>query len=273
MSDTSGYDLFISYSRRDNPDRRVSDFVALLQDGYRLLANGDELRVFFDTDDIKGMDDWKHRILYGIRSTRLLLVFLSPNYLESEYCHWEFNEYLKREAARGLLGEGIAPICFVEIPGWRDNSLDQDVKEWVAELRRRQQFDFRPWFDEGAGALKDAALRARLDDLNVQIRDCLSRISRLVNAKGNVDRHNEHFVGRNFELRRLREMIGLGKVGVITAVHGLGGVGKTALSTEYAYAFAHEYPGGRWKVACERGGKRGVASIQKTKVTSILSND
>ncbi len=33
MSDTSAYDLFISYSRRDNPDRRVSDFVALLRDG------------------------------------------------------------------------------------------------------------------------------------------------------------------------------------------------------------------------------------------------
>ena len=55
------------------------------------MTNGDELRVFFDTDDIKGMDDWEHHILNGIRSTRLLLVFLSPNYLESEYCHWEFN--------------------------------------------------------------------------------------------------------------------------------------------------------------------------------------
>jgi hypothetical protein len=251
MSDTSGYDFFISYSRRDNLDRRVSDFVALLRDDYRPLANRDELRVFFDTDDIKGMDDWEHRILDGIRSTRLLLVFLSPNYLESEYCHWEFNEYLKHEGARALLGEGIAPICFIEIPGWRKNSLDPDVKEWVAELRRRQHFDFRQWFDEGGGTLTDAALKSRLDDLNGQIRDRLSRISRPIDAKGNVDRHNEHFVGRGTELRRLREMVGLGKVGVITAVHGLGGLGKTALSTEYAYAFAHEYPGGRWKVACE----------------------
>jgi hypothetical protein len=32
------------------------------------------------------MDDWRHRILHGIRSTRLLLVFLSPAYMESAYC-------------------------------------------------------------------------------------------------------------------------------------------------------------------------------------------
>ena len=124
-------------------------------------------------------------------------------------------------------------------------------KEWVAELRRRQHFDFRPWFDEGAASLKDRAVKTRLDYLNDQIRDRLSRIRRVIDAKGNVDRHNEHFVGRASELRRLRESVDLDKVGIITAVHGLGGIGKTALAIEYAHAFAHEYPGGRWQVRCE----------------------
>ena len=112
-------------------------------------------------------------------------------------------------------------------------------------------FDLRPWFNEGAEALKDAAVQARMDELNRQIHDRLGRIRKVLEAKGNVDRHNEHFVGRTAELRRLREPVGLGKVGVLTAVHGLGGMGKTALAVEYAYAFAHEYPGGRWQVRCE----------------------
>jgi hypothetical protein len=52
-------------------------------------------------------------------------------------------------------------------------------------------------------------------------------------------------------MRQLREMVGLGKVGVLVAIHGLGGMGKTAPASEYAYTFAHEYAGGRWQVRCE----------------------
>jgi hypothetical protein len=37
---------------------------------------------------------------------------------------------------------------------------------------------------------------------------------------------------------------------VVTAVNGVGGLGKTALAIEYAHAFADEYGGGRWQVRC-----------------------
>ena len=98
--DSASYDLFISYSRRDNRKGRVSDFVSRIQEDCRAFAGREQLSVFFDSDAIKGMDDWEYRILNGIRSSRLLLVFLSPNYLESKYCYSEFNEYLKHETAR-----------------------------------------------------------------------------------------------------------------------------------------------------------------------------
>ena len=137
-----------------------------------------------------------------------------------------------------LLGEGVAPIYFVEVPGWYDKDYNRRAEEWVVELRRRQHIDLCPWFNQGAEALKDAAVQTRMDELNRQIRNRLGRITKVLHAKGNVDRHNEHFKGRTAELRRLREQVGLGKFGVLTAVHGLGGMGKTALAVEYAYAFA-----------------------------------
>ena len=249
VPDSVSYDLFISYSRRDNRQGRVSELAALIQKEYRDFTGGEELSIFFDTADIKGMDDWRHRILGAIRSTRLLLVCLSPNYLQSEYCAWEVNEYLKHEATRSVLGEGIAPVYFVEIP--RSTQDLEQRAEWVIELQRRERFDFRPWFDEGATALRETAVKALLGNLSSQIRQRLNRIDRVLEAKGNVDRHSEHFVGRAAELRRLREIVGFDKVGIITAVHGLGGIGKTALAIEYAHAFAHEYPGGRWQVRCE----------------------
>jgi hypothetical protein len=246
------YDLFISYSRRDNNQDRITEFKERIQADHRRFvgAGGPDLAIFFDTLEIRGMDDWRHRILAGIRDTRLLLACLSPAYLDSEYCAWEFHEYLKFEAARALLGEGIAPVYLVEVPGWTDKDFDRRAAEWVVELRRRQHVDLRPWSHRGAAALQDAAVRARMEQLESQIHDRLGRIRKVLEAKGNVDRHNEHFTGRTAELRRLHESAGLGKVGVLTVIHGLGGMGKTALAIEYAYAFAHEYPGGRWQVRC-----------------------
>src|SRR5262249_5513811 len=63
--------------------------------------------------------------------------------------------------------------------------------------------------------------------------------------------HNRNFVGRVDEMRRLREPLLCGRVGAITAMHGLGGIGKTALAFEYAHAFAAEYPGGRYLLPVE----------------------
>ena len=73
---------------------------------------------------------------------------------------------------------------------------------------------------------------------------------RAIDAKGNVDRRNEHFVGRRAEMRWLREIVAFGKVGVLTSINGPDGIGKTALAIEYSHAFAHEYPGGCWQVSC-----------------------
>src|SRR5208283_2392158 len=39
--------------------------------------------------------------------------------------------------------------------------------------------------------------------------------------------------------------------GIISGVHGLGGIGKTELAFTYAHAFASAYPGGRFIISCE----------------------
>lgn len=50
------YDLFISYSRRDNTTGRVTDLKTRIEADY-LAHTGEELRSFFDISEINAMDD------------------------------------------------------------------------------------------------------------------------------------------------------------------------------------------------------------------------
>jgi tetratricopeptide (TPR) repeat protein len=266
------FDLFISYSRKDNKQGRISELTDEIKSEFQSFA-GRPLLLFFDLYEIEGMSDWRHRILQGLRESSLLLVCLSPSYLQSDYCEWEFNEFLKHEFGRAYLSEGVAPIYFVEVPGWEDKGFENQCADWIKELRRRQHFDLRPWFYTGQESLRDTIVHERMKQLNTQIKLRLDHRILIENIPGNIDSHNPYFIGRTRELRRLREVLALGKVGMITAVHGLGGVGKTALAIEYAHAFADNYGGGRWQIRCE--GKENImcAVAELASALSIVFNE
>ena len=88
QSDLSGpFDLFISYARKDN--KPVNDnapgWVSALHDEIlrdQATYSTETLRCFFDTRDIRGMDDWRQRILKGLSHSKILLVCLSENYFD-----------------------------------------------------------------------------------------------------------------------------------------------------------------------------------------------
>ena len=243
------YDLFVSYSRKDNQQGRVSELIARIQHDYA-TSTRQALRCFFDLSDIHAMDDWRNRILAGLRESNLLLLVLSPAYLASPYCEWEIVEFLKYEHSRAVQGQGVAQVYFVSVPGLDDPAFEAQAATWLARVRQRNHVDLRPWFDEGASALGRADVRERLVDLERSLEDRLSRLRRILDAPGNLPAHNPRFVGREVEMERLHKAAGLGQFGVLTAVQGVGGMGKTALAIQYAYAYADFYPGGRWMIGC-----------------------
>jgi hypothetical protein len=61
--DDDRYDFFVSYAREDNRDGWISRFVErLLAEHQRGTDGRPPLRPFFDTHDIRGLDDWRLRI-------------------------------------------------------------------------------------------------------------------------------------------------------------------------------------------------------------------
>jgi len=66
---------------------------------------------------------------------------------------------------------------------------------------------------------------------------------------GAVPLRNVAFTGRDAMVIRLREGLCSGSRSVVQALHGMGGVGKTQLATEYAWRFANEYDAVWWVTA------------------------
>src|ERR1041385_80010 len=137
------FNLFVSYSRRDNERGQVTSLKSQIQATFQAFS-GRELRVFFDTREIRGMDDWRHRIQLGLRESQVFLAVLSPNYLKSPYCRWEWEDYVRYEAMRQCLGEGVAPVFFISLPKQIDPNTDQNTAHWIDGIRKRQAFDLRP---------------------------------------------------------------------------------------------------------------------------------
>ncbi len=244
------FDLFVSYAHLDDAQGWITALVAQIEATHARFTPT-PLQVFFDRDAIRSMDDWELRILKGIRESKLMVAVLSPNYFASAYCKREWAAYLERELAQALPGDGIAPIYVVSHPAF-DSSDGPQLDEWLKNLQRRQYLDIRPWWQEGPKALEQLDVARRLEDLEHQLNDRLERLRQRQASRSTVPEHNRNFVGRRDELHDLRKKLVGGQVGAITAVQGIGGIGKSALAFEYARAFVDDYPGGRFLVSAAR---------------------
>jgi tetratricopeptide (TPR) repeat protein len=239
------YDVFISYSRADNKDGWVSGLRDAIYEDFREFSS-EPFRIFFDTTEIASRQDWELGPRQGLVTSRVLLVCLSPNYLRSFYCRWEWEEFAWVQAHRIGGGDAVTGVYFVEL-GAADQ-YEAVIAPWRQQIERAQFEQLQPWFPNGVAALQKAEVRERIKALGQDVHKQL-RQAQLANAgPGNLRRHNPWFVGRADELRALRHELTRSKVRVVTAVQGIGGVGKTELAVTYAHAYAHTYQGGTWQV-------------------------
>ena len=98
------------------------------------------LEIFFDQDAIDTSRDWRRVIGAGLRTSRLFLAFLTPNYLTSPNCLWEWDEYLRREHSSARGDDGLTPIFFVTPQDLRPKD-DQAIALWLEGVKSKN-----PWF-------------------------------------------------------------------------------------------------------------------------------
>ena len=213
-----------------------------------LRVTGAALNVFFDTHAIHTMDDWEAKILTGLRHSKMMVAVLSPNYFQSDFCRREWEIYVETELAQALPGDGITPIYVVKHPAFEADPVEEQLRHWIKDLRKRQYIEWLPFWPEGAQALEREDVRRKLAGLPGQIKERLERAAVRDKSPNNVPLPSVHFVGRREEMHTLLKDLIVGQIGAITAVHGIPGIGKSMLAFAYAWGYGYKYPGGRFLI-------------------------
>ena len=225
------FDLFISYAHADDAEGQVARFVELLRQ-VRDALHHHSWQIFFDQKAIVPGDDWEQR-LARVRSAGALVVLLSPGYFASEWCRKEWQGFREQEQKPPHLAR-VFPIYL-----YTDAAFDDPAKhdDWRKDLARRQFLDLRGLWTEPS---REGSAREALTRLERSISDRLKdhahhRHFRQLSIPYQSNPLPSYFVPRPDDLNRIRQALLSKDAGpglVMSAVYGMGGIGKTTLAAD-----------------------------------------
>lgn len=101
------YDVFFSYKRDEQSNEWHSIVAAKIDFWLRKELNKPKVNIFIDTEDIETGDRWKAKIENGLKRSKCLVAFWSPDYFHSPWCLSEWNTFLAREEMLGITAGGL----------------------------------------------------------------------------------------------------------------------------------------------------------------------
>ena len=236
-SSPGGWDFFVSYTQAD---RAWAEWIAwiLEEDGHRVLVQA--------WDFVPGTN-WIQSMQAGTRDAARTIAVLSGEYLESVYggAEWQAAWASDPEGTgRKLLTVRVATcdrpgllagVVGVDLFGLAEATATARLRAMVsAAIAGRAKPEVPPGFPGAGRAMPQAA-----------------RFPGALPQVWKVPARNPNFTGRGPELEELARALAAGTAVTVHSVHGMGGVGKTQLATEYAHAHATDYDLVWWVAAEE----------------------
>lgn len=90
--DITTYDVFISHANKDK-----IEYVDELKESLDKL----KIKIFYDKDFLEWGDNWKQRILDGVKESEFAIIVISENFFDREWTEKELNEFLNRQNRNG----------------------------------------------------------------------------------------------------------------------------------------------------------------------------
>jgi hypothetical protein len=139
----AGYNIFngfFSYAHYDaNTDPSlIKDFTDRLEGRVGERLTNARFRVWRDERGLRTGERWNDKIEAELHRAHVLIVLLTPKWIESDYCRKEYCLFEGAEASRGI-GEYVAPVLARAVEQ-QEKYFTPEQKDVYARMRTRQFF-------------------------------------------------------------------------------------------------------------------------------------
>ena len=225
MDDIMDYDVFLSYPHADR--------IEVMQICEALRAR--ELTVWMDESDIPDYASITRSIVDGLARSRVLLAYYSLNYSRSRACQWELTAAFLA-AQHG--GDPQRRVLVINPENEWEHIQPVELKD--AEIPNSDDLD---------------SLASRVKNHVDEIKGTIGEIHAIKPPEwyGRKGLGSNRFVGRLHYMWQIHSALHASDFPIITMatatyevvqIYGMGGVGKSLLTEEYALRFAAAFPGG-----------------------------
>ena len=159
------YDAFFSYKRDPQSDSWHETVKEKLLFWLRMELHRPDVRIFFDTEDIRTGARWQQKLADSLRRSKCIVCVWSPLYFQSKWCVSEWRTFLEREKA--CQRELVIPAAY------------HDGESFPGEATAKQMADFsnytsimpRFWDTELAVEFENKRLKSFAKDLATLIKN------------------------------------------------------------------------------------------------------
>ncbi len=131
------FQAFFSYSHHDarTTQSTTEAFSAKLEDEVNAKLTNARFKIWRDVDRLRTGERWNERIAEAISNSHIMIILITPKWIESDYCRKEFDHFCSEEPE---FGEYIVPLLIRSLEKQFTNFSADQIR--VYNLLRQRQY-------------------------------------------------------------------------------------------------------------------------------------